>query len=245
MELLLTDLLIKVIRKDVQAMNSNNLRIQVGRLLKDSFTYTPPIYLPLLVFFLPSLIISLLILGMTPGVVVLTSVINFLGIFPFVTGAAIFYVYQNLTNRGATIPDSMQAAGERFAQLVFLTFIVFVLLVAGFILLVIPGVYLSIRLSFVYYALMIENRSVFDSLSRSWRLTQGYWWKIFWAFLVLVAVFIPPFIVLVIFAIIDPGGADIGWSLLEFLVSPFISVYYVLLFMSLVNLVEDDNAYKN
>lgn len=224
-------------------MNSNNLRIQVGQLLKDSFTYTPPIYLPLLVFFLPSLIISLLILGMTPGAAVLTRVINLLGIVPFVTGAAIFYVYQNLTNRGATIPDSMQAAGERFAQLVFLTFIVFVILLAGFILLVIPCVYLSIRLSFVYYALMIENRSAFDSLSRSWQLTQGHWWKIFWSFLVLaLAVFIPAFIVLFIFATIDPGGTEIGGLLLGFLLSPFISVYYVLLFMSFVNLVEDDDA---
>jgi len=222
-------------------MNSNNPRIQVGQLLKDSFAYTPPIYLPLLVFFLPTLIISLLELGMTPGAAMLTSVINLLGIVPFVTGAAIFYAYQNLTNRGATIPDSMQAAGERFAQLVFLTFIVSILLIAGFILLVIPGVYLSIRLSFVYYALMIENRSTFDSLIRSWQLTQGHWWKIFWAFLVLIfAIFIPAFIVLVIFAVIDPGGADVGGSLLAFLVSPFISVYYVFLFMSFVNLVEND-----
>lgn len=222
-------------------MSSSNPRIQVGQLLKDTFTYTPPIYLPLLIFFLPSLIISLLTLGMTPGAAILTSVIDLLGIVPFVTGAAIFYVYQNLTNRGATIPDSMQAAGERFVQLVFLTFIVFVLLVAGFILLVVPGIYLSIRLSFVYYALMIENRSTFDSLSRSWQLTQGHWWKIFWAFLALIAIFIPAFIVFVIFAVIDPGGADIGGSLLSFLASPLISVYYVLLFMSFVNLVEDNN----
>jgi hypothetical protein len=228
-------------------MNSNNSQIQVGQLLKDSFVYTPPIYLTLLVFFFPSLIISLLLLGMTPGAAVLTSIINLLGIVPFVTGAAIFYVYQTLTNRGATIPDSMQAAGERFAQLVFLTFILFVLLIAGFILLVVPGIYLSIRLSFVYYAVMIENRSTFDAFNRSWRLTQGHWWKIFWAFLVLFfAIFIPAFIVLIIFTVIDPSGADIGGSLLSFLVSPFISVYYVLLFMSFVNLVEDNgDVYKS
>lgn len=222
-------------------MDSNNSQIRVRQLLKDSFTYTPLLYLPLLVFFLPSLMISLLILGMTPGAAVLTSIINILGVAPFVTGAAIFYAHQNLTNRGATIPDSIQAAGERFTQLVFLTFILFALLIVGFILFVVPGIYLSIRLSFVYYALVIEHRSTFTALNRSWKLTQGHWWKIFWAFLALVvAVFIPAFIVLVVFTILDPGGADIGGALLNFFVSPFISVYYVLLFMSFVNLIEDD-----
>jgi hypothetical protein len=221
-------------------VNSNNFNIQVRQLLKDSFAYTPPIYLPLLCFFIPSLIISLLVLGMTPGAAVLISIINILAIIPFVTGAAIFYVYQKLTSRGATIPDSMQAAGERFSQLVFLTFIVFVLLGAGFLLLIVPGIYLSVRLSFVYYALMIENRSTFDALSRSWQLTQGHWWKLFWSLLVLVlAVSVVALIVLFILAVVDPGGIDIGGSLLSFFISPFVSVYYVLLFMSFVNLVED------
>ena len=228
-------------------MKSNNSQIQVGQLLKDSFSYTPPIYFPLLSFFLPNLIISLLMLGMTEGAVVFISVINFLAIIPFLSGSAIFYAHQNLTNRGGTIPDSMQAAGERFTQLVLLTFIVFVLLFAGFILLIIPGIYLSIRLSFVYYALMIENRSTFDALSRSWQLTQGHWWKIFRAFLVLVfIIFILAFITFMIFGIIDPGGTEIRVSLFEFLVSPFLSVYYVLLFMSFVNLVEDNtDTYKS
>jgi len=224
-------------------MSSNDSQIQAKQLLKDSLTYAAPIYVPMLTFFIPGFVISLLGLGMTPGAAVLVSLINVLGIFPFITGAAIFYAHQNLTNRGSTIPDSLQAAGERFSQLVLLTFIFYVAIFAGLILLIIPGLYLSIRLSFVYYALMIERRSAFDSLSRSWQLTQGHWWKLFWIFLVFfIAVFIPACILIILFVSIDPGGAEIGGSLFVLLLGPITSVYYVLLFMSFVNLANDDEA---
>ncbi len=74
--------------------------MHVGQLMKDALTYTGPIYVSMLAFAFPSFIISLLGLGMTPGASVLVTVINLFAIVPFVTGAAIFYVHQNLTNRG-------------------------------------------------------------------------------------------------------------------------------------------------
>jgi len=222
-------------------MNNNTSQMQIGQLLKDALTYAGPIYVPMLTFSFPSFIISLLGLGMTPGATVLMAVINLLGILPFVTGAAIFYVHQNLTNRGATIPESLQASGERFVQLVLLTFIFYIFLITGYILLVLPGIYLSIRLSFVYYALMIEQRSAFDSISRSWQLTRGHWWKLFRALLVLfLAVFVPAFVVLVISALIDPGGADIGGAFIGLLIGPFVWVYYTFLFMRFINFTDDD-----
>lgn len=221
-------------------MSVSNFEIRAGQLLKDAFTYTPPIYLPLLAFFLPSLLISLLMLGMTPGATVLISIINLFGIIPFMTGAAIFYAHQNLTNRGATLPDSMQAASERFVQLVILTVITVIVLVIGFVCFIVPGIYLLVRLSFSYYALIIERRSAFNSLSRSWQLTKGHWWKIFTALaIIFLAIFIPAFVVLVILAIVDPAGVEIGGSLLTFLIGPPVSVYYVLLFMSFVNLASE------
>lgn len=226
-------------------MSVSKFEIRPGQLLKDAFTYTPPLYLPLLAFFLPSFLISLLLLGMTPGATVLISAVNLFGIVPFVTGAAIFYAHQNLTNRGATLPDSMQAAGERFVQLVILTAITATVLIVGLLLFVIPGVYLTVRLSFAFYALMIERRSALNSLSRSWQLTKGHWWKIFSALAILfLAIFIPAVIILAITTIVDPAGVDIGGALVAFLIGPPISVYYVLLFMSFVNLASEPAAEK-
>jgi magnesium-transporting ATPase (P-type) len=221
-------------------MRSDGFQIQVWQLLRDAINYTKPIYIPLLVLFLPSFIISLLVLGMSPGSTVLLSVIDLFAITPFVTGAAIFYAHQNLTNRGATIPDSLQAAGERFARLVFLNLILSVIIIVGLVLLIIPGIYLSVRLSFVFYALMIERRSVFDSLNRSWQLTQGHWWKIFRAFLALIVALVPIMIVAFIIAFFDPGGADLESSFITLLISPFLSVFYVFLFMRFVNSISDN-----
>lgn len=222
-------------------MKSNNSKIQVGQLLRDTFSYTAPIYLSMLVFALPDIIVSFLSLGMTLGANVLIYVIYFFGIFPFMSGAAIFYVHQNLTHRGATIPNSLQASGERFTQLVLLTFMVFVFIFAGLLFLVIPGIYLSIRLSFAPYALMIERRSAFDSLSRSWQLTAGQWWKLFWAILILGLIILTPVLIaFILSAAVDPGGTDLASALASFLISPLSYVYYVFLFMSFVNLASED-----
>jgi membrane-anchored glycerophosphoryl diester phosphodiesterase (GDPDase) len=222
---------------------TSQIQIRVGQLLRDAFAYTIPIYVPVLVFLLPSFVISTLMLGMTPGAKVLLFVINYFGILPFVTGAAIFYVHQNLTRRGATIPDSLQASGERFTQLVLLTFMSLVAIISGGLLLIIPGIYISIRVSFAYYALMIEGCSAFDAISRSWHLTQGHWWKLFWAFLALaLAISIPMFVFLLIYAIADPAGLDLAGEAAIFLLGPFIYVYYVFLFMSFVNLAAEDAA---
>lgn len=226
-------------------MNSSNSQIQirVGQLLRDSVTYTLPIYVPVLTFLIPSFIISVLVLGMTPGAQVLLFVVNWFGLLPFVTGAAIFYVYQVLRNEEVTIPKSLQVAGERFTQLVLLAFMIAVFLGVGFLFLIIPGIYLSIRFSFAYYALMLEGCSAFDALSRSWKLTQGHWWKLFWLFFVLgIVVFIPIFLLLLIVVSVDRAGVDLAGSVLGCLVGPFLYVYYVLLFMSFVNLAVDNTT---
>jgi hypothetical protein len=48
---------------------------------------------------------------------------------------------------------------------------------AGFIALIIPGLYLSIRLSFVDYAVAVENLSGPKALSRSFELTTNRFWR--------------------------------------------------------------------
>jgi hypothetical protein len=49
----------------------------------------------------------------------------------------------------------------------------------GFILLIIPGVYLAVRFAFVGQAVVLEQRGVFESLSRSGELVKDNWWRLF------------------------------------------------------------------
>lgn len=135
----------------------------------------------MLAFSVPTLLITLISPTITSPSArfLLESIINLIFVVPFITGASIFYAHQNLTHRGATIPDSLQAAGEKFVQLFLLIVLLLVFLIPAFILLIVPGLYLSFRWSFVFYAVIIEGYSASDALSRSWKLTKGHWWLIF------------------------------------------------------------------
>ncbi|MEO0968748.1 MAG: hypothetical protein AAFX80_10510 [Cyanobacteria bacterium J06639_18] len=224
-------------------MNSNNPKIQVGQLLKDSLIHSLPVYFTQLVFFLPSLIAALLdSLITSAGASVLITVIDMLAIVPFALGASTFHAHQYLTSQEATIPRSIQVAGERFTELVMLTFIFLALFLAGSLFFLIPGIYLLIRFSFIYYALIIENRSTFDAFNRSWQLTKGYWWKLFWPFLlfVFIIIILPHIILATIFGQNNDTAMNLVISFLNFMTSPLVSFWYVLLFMGFVNLVENN-----
>ena len=50
-------------------------------------------------------------------------------------------------------------------------------LIGGFILLIIPGIYLSIALGLFYFVLVTERANPIAALRRSYRLVRGNWWR--------------------------------------------------------------------
>jgi uncharacterized membrane protein len=50
----------------------------------------------------------------------------------------------------------------------------------GFIFFVIPGVYLGIRLSFFRYFIVDKKSKIGESLKKSWQITKGNFWNLFW-----------------------------------------------------------------
>lgn len=219
---------------------SGQQRIETIRLIKDSFGYSASVYGQILVFFIPSLVISVLT-GLSAaegsaGTTLLLFLVSYACVIPYIGGASIFYVHQSFTQQGVTVADSMQKATERFSQLVLATVLLYASLLVGFLCLIVPGIYLSIRLSFVIYAVVIENRTATDALARSWILTKGYWWQIF---LALISLFFPLGLVSGLLGSIAVGNiffsSFIG-GLAGMFMGPIISIYYVFVFMSLVNL---------
>jgi hypothetical protein len=61
-------------------------------------------------------------------------------------------------------------------------------IIAGFFLLIIPGIIVYLALSLIYPVIIAEDSGGAESLGRSWELTKGYRWKIFVAGLVSIAV---------------------------------------------------------
>jgi hypothetical protein len=76
---------------------------------------------------------------------------------------------------------SLQFAADRVGPLAWLSIICGVLLAIGYILLVIPGIFLTVSLIAAVPALMFEGTSPFASLRRSYDLVQGRWWATFGA----------------------------------------------------------------
>jgi uncharacterized membrane protein len=68
----------------------------------------------------------------------------------------------------------------------------------GFILLIIPGIILSIRLSFFDYLIVDKNSRIVESLKKSWEITKGNTWNLFLLYILLGLINVLGFFALII-----------------------------------------------
>jgi uncharacterized membrane protein len=67
--------------------------------------------------------------------------------------------------------------------------VIFMLIVAvGTALLVVPGVYLALRLQFFFASMVDENTGIIDAFRRSWEITKGYTLKLFVIMLIMILI---------------------------------------------------------
>jgi hypothetical protein len=107
------------------------------------------------------------------------------------------------------------AQATRRAPLLFVASLVFGIVIAiGFILLLIPGLYLWNRLTLYMVPLVSEGRGPFESLGTSWRLVGGNWWRtatvLFVMFAILLVLSIVLGAVVGIFSAFGTGGAGLA-----------------------------------
>lgn len=80
-------------------------------------------------------------------------------------------------NRDITPGQVFSRASKKIAQILISSIIIAIMVTFGFILLVIPGIYLLIALTFVQAIILVEDGPVFKSISRSISLIKGKWWS--------------------------------------------------------------------
>ncbi|HNP35223.1 MAG TPA: hypothetical protein PKK10_05175 [Woeseiaceae bacterium] len=69
-------------------------------------------------------------------------------------------------------------AGLKRVPAVFGTSLVFMLaLIVGLVLLIIPGIYLSVMLAFAFYAAAADTKGPIESIKYSYGLVKGSWWR--------------------------------------------------------------------
>jgi Membrane domain of glycerophosphoryl diester phosphodiesterase len=80
--------------------------------------------------------------------------------------------------------DSLRYALSRMLPLIVAYIVVLFIVVLGLLLLVIPGVWLAVKLSMVFPVVVFERKGPFGAVGRSWALTRGNWWRTFGTLLV-------------------------------------------------------------
>jgi hypothetical protein len=73
-----------------------------------------------------------------------------------------------------------------------------IVLLVGFLLLIVPGIILAVRLSFVPFLVVDERRGPVEALTESWRRTAGYSWTILGAALLAIVVVLVGLILLIV-----------------------------------------------
>jgi hypothetical protein len=76
--------------------------------------------------------------------------------------------------------------------------IVTVIVAIGFILLIIPGIFLAVKLCLVPFIVVDEGLGPFQAIEASWKRTSGYWWTLFLAGLLGIIVVIVGLILLIV-----------------------------------------------
>lgn len=93
--------------------------------------------------------------------------------------ATVIAVSRLYLGQPASIVDSYSRVSGHVIRLCLLILAVGILTGIGFILLIIPGILLTIRWSVVVPAMVLEDAGIGESMSRSAALTQGDWLRIF------------------------------------------------------------------
>lgn len=132
-----------------------------------------------------------------------------------------------------------------FLPYLLVSILVFCAVIGGATLLVLPGIWLAVRLMFAPYVVIEEGKTGMDALTRSADLVDGRWWSLLWRLIAssVVFVLIMTLCGTIIFALITllSGRALVinpqNPSIYETLFSNLINAYFIpLLFISMAKL---------
>jgi hypothetical protein len=104
----------------------------------------------------------------------------------------------------------IQGFRKNYLGIVLANLLTIALVMLGFIMLIIPGIIVACRLSFVGFLVMDKNLDPITAVEESWRMTRGYGWTIFGMAILSFFIFIAGLCLL--FVGVLPAGVWIGSS---------------------------------
>ena len=96
------------------------------------------------------------------------------------TGTIYHIILSYINNQGEIVSSEVTAGMKAdFGKLLLLTLISWILIFAGMILFIIPGIYLFVPLSLTTAILVFRREGVMESISQAFRLVKENWWMTF------------------------------------------------------------------
>ncbi|MFO8040196.1 MAG: hypothetical protein R6U67_12190 [Sodalinema sp.] len=92
--------------------------------------------------------------------------------------SALIMTESSVLNRPIEVASAIQQGFSRLIPSLLVVIVSTILVAVGFILLIVPGIYIANLLYFVLYAVALRGQGL-DALSYSRDLVKGQWWKIF------------------------------------------------------------------
>jgi hypothetical protein len=114
------------------------------------------------------------------GVAVLVLIITGLLVYAFAYSATLHYIKSYTENNGVVNTDQVKLeVKQTFWSFIGLSVLKGIVLFIGFMLCIIPGVYLVVPMSIVFCIMIFEKKSVMDAFSDSFNFIKGEWWMTF------------------------------------------------------------------
>ncbi len=124
---------------------------------------------------------SLVNLALTLVSMILSSVCAAIGM-----GASTKIIADSYLGRPTTAAEALAWVVPSLGKLIGLTVMISIAVMIGFLLIFVPGVILASALAVAPSALVVEGLSANEAMNRSWNLTKGHRWKVFWTMVVAV-----------------------------------------------------------
>lgn len=101
-------------------------------------------------------------------------------------GTILHYIKSYISNAGVVSEETVKAGVQKdFLNLILLSIISAILIIAGLMLFILPGIYLMVPLALCGTILVFKNYSVTESISYSFTLIKDHWWITFVSLLVI------------------------------------------------------------
>lgn len=75
------------------------------------------------------------------------------------------------------VSEALALSVRKFVPLLAAHILYYLIIMFGFIFLLIPGIFLSVKLYYFQYFILFDNKGVIESLRLSWQMVKGNWWR--------------------------------------------------------------------